>query len=117
MPKGDKHHVFSARTTEEGLKVLNQLKGDLKLSWDELVINAINIAYSNSLETDIPMLLKAEPKPKVDKPAKAEKKTKKAEGTKPMPDAVFESIPTIAIDQSLIAETAAGDVVKAETGE
>ena len=36
-----KYHVFSARTTEDGLKALNQLKEKLGVSWDELVIDAV----------------------------------------------------------------------------
>ncbi len=41
----DKQHVFSARTTERGLKKLNELKGELKVSWDELVIDAVCSRY------------------------------------------------------------------------
>ena len=41
----EKQHVFSARTTEEGLKKLNELKGELKISWDELVIEAVCSRY------------------------------------------------------------------------
>ena len=33
-----KHHVFSARTTEEGLRTLNQLKEERGIGWDELVM-------------------------------------------------------------------------------
>lgn len=40
MAKGEKHHVFSARTTEERLRLLNSLKGRLEISWDTLVIGA-----------------------------------------------------------------------------
>jgi hypothetical protein len=42
----EKQHVFSARTTEEGLKALNETKGRLKLSWDELVIEAVSAHFS-----------------------------------------------------------------------
>ena len=41
MAKGEKHHVFSARTTEERLRLLNSLKGRLEISWDTLVIGAV----------------------------------------------------------------------------
>ncbi len=37
----EKQYVFSARTTEEGLKALNEVKARLKVSWDELVIDAV----------------------------------------------------------------------------
>ncbi len=40
-----KQHVFSARTTEEGLRKLNELKGELRVSWDELVIDAVCSRY------------------------------------------------------------------------
>ena len=42
---GEKHHVFSARTTEEGLKALNELKAKLGISWDDLVIDAVCAHY------------------------------------------------------------------------
>ena len=45
MPRG-KQYVFSARTTEEGLKALNAKKAELGISWDDLVINAVNAHYS-----------------------------------------------------------------------
>jgi len=35
---------FPARTTEEGLGLLNQLKGNL--IWDELVLNAVCSRYN-----------------------------------------------------------------------
>ena len=33
-------------TTEEGLKRLNELKGELKVSWDELVVEAVCSRYN-----------------------------------------------------------------------
>ena len=42
----EKHYVFSARTTEEGLKALNEVKVRLKVSWDELVIDAVSAHYN-----------------------------------------------------------------------
>lgn len=45
MPKG-KHYVFSARTTEEGLRILNRLKADLRLAWGELVLDAVCTRYN-----------------------------------------------------------------------
>jgi len=41
----EKQHVFSARTTEEGLRILNAKKGELGISWDDLVIDAVNAHY------------------------------------------------------------------------
>ena len=35
-----KQHVFSARTTEEGLKVLNGLRKERGIGWDDLVVDA-----------------------------------------------------------------------------
>lgn len=53
MAKG-KHHVFSARTTEEGLRQLNELKAKLGLSWDELVIDAVCAHYGLDRAVMIP---------------------------------------------------------------
>lgn len=36
-----KQHVFSARTTGEGLRRLNELKKKLNVGWDELVIDGM----------------------------------------------------------------------------
>jgi len=41
----EKQHVFSARTTEEGLRQLNGVKDQLKVSWDDLVIDAVCDRY------------------------------------------------------------------------
>lgn len=41
----DKQHVFSARTTGEGLRRLNELKEKLGVSWDDLVIDAVSAHY------------------------------------------------------------------------
>ncbi len=40
-----KQHVFSARTTEDGLRRLNELKTRLGVSWDDLVIDAVCAHY------------------------------------------------------------------------
>jgi hypothetical protein len=37
--------VFSARTTEEGLRLLNELKARLGVGWDALVIDAVCAHY------------------------------------------------------------------------
>ena len=51
----DKQYVFSARTTAEGLKALNELKAKLGVSWDSLVIDAVNTHYG----VDVPKPPKA----------------------------------------------------------
>jgi len=45
MAKDRKHFVFSARTTEQGLKALNGLKVRLGVSWDTLVVDAVCAHY------------------------------------------------------------------------
>jgi hypothetical protein len=44
MAKG-KHYVFSARTTRDGLRQLNDVKRERGLSWDDLVIDAVCAHY------------------------------------------------------------------------
>lgn len=44
MPK-DKQYVYSSRTTEKGLKTLNDLKDRLGVTWDELVTDAVCDKY------------------------------------------------------------------------
>ncbi len=64
-----KHHVFSARTTEEGLKLLNQLKQERGIGWDELVIDAVCAHYG--LDRGVMALPKAEKQPKTTKESKS----------------------------------------------
>jgi hypothetical protein len=40
-----KQYVFSARTTEEGLRQLNELKAERGIGWDDLVIDAVCAHY------------------------------------------------------------------------
>ena len=42
---GDKHYVYSARTTEEGLALINKAKGDR--GWDGFVNEAICAHYKS----------------------------------------------------------------------
>lgn len=44
MSRG-KQFVFSARTTEEGLKALNAKKTELGVNWDGLVVDAVCAHY------------------------------------------------------------------------
>lgn len=65
----EKQHVFSARTTEEGLRLLNELKAKLGIGWDELVIDAVCAHYG--LDRGVMVLPKAEGPPKPAKHTKA----------------------------------------------
>ena len=40
-----KHHDFSARTTEEGLRILSDLRKERKVGWGELVVDAVCAHY------------------------------------------------------------------------
>lgn len=60
----EKQYVFSARTTEEGLKLLNHLKAEKGIGWDEVVIDAVSAHYG--LDKAVMTL------PKREKPAKEE---------------------------------------------
>lgn len=44
---GDKHYVYSARTTEDGLAILNKAKGER--SWDSFVSEAVAERYGLDL--------------------------------------------------------------------
>ncbi len=61
----DKQHVFSARTTEKGLRLLNQIKAEKGIGWDDLVLDAVCGQYG--LDKAVMAL------PKKEKPAKEEK--------------------------------------------
>lgn len=73
MPKS-RHFVFSARTTREGLRQLNDVKRERGVSWDELVIDAVCAHYG--LDRSVLALPKAEKAPKVEVKTKAKPKTK-----------------------------------------
>jgi hypothetical protein len=51
-----KQYVFSARTTEEGLRLLNGVRRERGVGWDDLVIDAVNAHYG----VDVPKPPKAE---------------------------------------------------------
>jgi hypothetical protein len=57
----EKQYVFSARTTEEGLRRLNELRKERGIGWDELVVDAICAHYGLDRGTmAIPKPVKAE---------------------------------------------------------
>ena len=72
-----KHHVFSARTTKDGLRLLNELKAKLGISWDELVVNAVCAHYG--LDKGVVAILK---QARVAKPAKPKSNAKRTEKAK-----------------------------------
>jgi hypothetical protein len=63
----EKQHVFSARTTEEGLRLLNEVKARLGIGWDELVIDAVCDRYGLDRAVMAP--------PRKDRPAKQPRPT------------------------------------------
>jgi len=75
-----KHHVFSARTTEEGLRLLNGIREERKVGWDDLVIDAVCAHYGlDRLVMALPKVYRPEkPEKAAGKKAKAEKPAKKA---------------------------------------
>jgi hypothetical protein len=59
----EKQHVFSARTTEEGLRLLNGLRKERNVGWDDLVIDAVCAHYGlNKLVMALPKAYKPEKK-------------------------------------------------------
>jgi hypothetical protein len=70
MARG-KQWVFSARTTEKGLEILQDFKERLGVSWDDLVIDAVNAHHG----MDVPKPPRAERKPEAEEP-KAEPRAK-----------------------------------------
>jgi len=59
----EKQHVFSERTTEEGLRLLNQLKAERGIGWDDLVIDAVCAHYGlDKLAMVLPKTYKPEKK-------------------------------------------------------
>lgn len=99
MPRG-KQYIASFRTTKEGLAILNGLKERLGLSWDRMLLAAVNAHYN--IEVPMPALVgptpeerakasaakdtekrqKAEARDKAAAERKAEKAKAKAEGRK-----------------------------------
>ena len=73
-----KHHVFSARTTEEGLSVLNDLRKERNVGWDELVVDAVSAHYGlDRTVMAIPKQVKpVKPKAGKNQKSKARRRTK-----------------------------------------
>ncbi len=68
-----RHYVFSARTTEEGLRRLNDLRKERNVGWDGLVIDAVCAHYGlDKGAMTVPKPVKAE---KQDKPKTKAKRT------------------------------------------
>jgi hypothetical protein len=88
MPKSGKHYVFSARTTREGLRQLNDIKREHGVSWDDLVIGAVCAHYR--LDRSVLALPKAEKAPEVEANAKAKPKPKAKAKTKLKPRVLTE---------------------------
>jgi hypothetical protein len=85
---GDKHYVYSSRTTKEGLALFNKSKGDK--SWDQFINDAISAHYGLDPPTvNLPpsrFLAEREEKRKVREAEKAKKaagKKAKAKVEKP----------------------------------
>jgi hypothetical protein len=87
MPKG-RHYVFSARTTREGLRQLNDVKRERGVGWDDLVIDAVCAHYG--LDRSILALPKAEKSPEVETNAKAKPKPRAKAKTRPKPRVLTE---------------------------
>ncbi len=65
-----KHFVFSARTTEEGLRLLNNLRKERNIGWDDLVLDAICAHYGlDTLVMFPPKVYRPEKQPKEKKAA------------------------------------------------
>ena len=77
----NKHYVFSARTTEEGLRRLNEIKRERGTNWDDLVIDAVAAHYG--IDRAVLALPRPQKPAKPEKPLKAEKKSKGKKGGKP----------------------------------
>jgi len=77
----ERHYVFSARTTEEGLRLLNGIREEKKIGWDDLVIEAVCAHYG--LDTLVMSLPKAYRPEKKKAEAKGKKGSKGAKAGKP----------------------------------
>jgi hypothetical protein len=77
----EKQHVFSARTTKEGLRLLNGIRKERGIGWDDLVIDAVCERYGlDRLVVALPKAYKPEKKQEV---TKGKRKGKGAKARKP----------------------------------
>jgi len=74
MPK-EKQYVFSARTTAEGLAILNGIRSEKGITWDTLVIEAVNAHWG----VEVPMPARVGPMPEERAALKASKAAEEAE--------------------------------------
>jgi hypothetical protein len=77
----EKHYIFSARTTEEGLRQLGELKAKLNVGCDDLVIDAVCAHYNLEKAT---MALPRKEKP--DKAAESSEPPTKEQPSEEQPD-------------------------------
>jgi len=82
MTRKEKHRVFSARTTEEGLRLLNDLKARLGVSWDALIIDAVCAHYGLDRAVMAVPPKPAKEKQEKDRGRKAEAKERPADAEK-----------------------------------
>ena len=76
----EKHHIFSARTTEEGLRRLNDVRRERGIGWDDLVIDAVCAHYGLDRGVmAIPKPTRAEKAAKDKKPRKTKAKEETSE--------------------------------------
>ena len=77
-----KHHVFSARTTGEGLRLLSELRAERGVGWDELVIGAVCAHYGLDRGVmAIPKPVRSEKAVKDKKPRKTKAKEETSKST------------------------------------
>jgi hypothetical protein len=83
----EKHFVFSARTTEEGLNLLNGIREEKKIGWDDLVIDAVCAHYRlDKLAMSLPKAYKPEKKAEEKKKGGAKKHGKAKRATEQAAD-------------------------------
>ena len=115
MPETKKHFVYSARTTEKGLALLNKTKGNDK-SWDQFVNDAVAAHYNLPLEVIALPPSKFLEEQKANRAAKeAEKATKKVAADKAKVEkAAAKKVADKAKAEKAKAEKAKADKAKAD---
>ena len=90
----EKRYVFSARTTEAGLRLLNGIREERKIGWDDLVLDAVCAHYGlDTLVMSLPKAYKPEKKQAPTKGKGSDKgaKARKPKAAKEEPPAVVEA--------------------------